>query len=87
MLKQAKLTLDESEQLVELLDMDGFKVLVNKVLPALLEGRRQRLFSQELTTVESFTKLALLRAEIDGAKRLAVDVADLKKALKSAGQY
>lgn len=87
MLKQAKLTLDESEQLAELIDMDGFKVLVNKVLPALLDSRRQRLFSQELTTVESFTQLAMLRAEIDGAKRLAADVADLKKALKSAGQY
>ena len=76
------LKIEEREAIAEMLDSEGFRVLVKKILPALIEFKRERLFSQTLTEPNSFTQLALTRAEVDGAKRLATDMVELKKFLK-----
>lgn len=83
MLKAAKLSIEEKEALLDAIDTEGFKVLVSKIVPALLERRRTRVLTHALTNQESFTSLALARAELDGAKALHADLVELKKHLKS----
>ena len=79
-----RMSADEAEQLEELINSDGFAVLLKKVLPALIEVRRERVFTQDLTEAEAFTKLAILKAEADGGKKLATEIAELKKILKQS---
>jgi hypothetical protein len=80
-----KLSMDDREQLNELLDQEGWKVLVEQVLPQLIEAKRERVFTQPLTKSDDFTNLALLVTEIEGARKLAADVRELKKFLKTVG--
>jgi hypothetical protein len=80
-----KLSMDDREQLNELLDQEGWKVLVEQVLPQLIEAKRERVFTQPLTKSDDFTNLALLVTEIEGARTLAADVRELKKFLKTVG--
>jgi hypothetical protein len=77
--------MDDREQLNELLDQEGWKVLVEQVLPQLIEAKRERVFTQPLTKSDDFTNLALLVTEIEGARKLAADVRELKKFLKTVG--
>jgi hypothetical protein len=84
MLKAAKLSIEEKEALFDAIDTEGFRVLVNKIIPALLERKRTRVLTQTLIDQDSFTSLALARAELDGARALQADLAELKKHLKSA---
>lgn len=65
----------------ELVDMEAFVVLVNKVLPVLIEARVDRVLTQNITTQTDLLTLGIARAELDGAKRLAMDVAKLKEQL------
>ena len=80
-----KLSVDEAEQLEEVMSLDGFKVLVEHIIPALIEAKQARLLSHPLTKTEDFTELAMLRKEVDGAWKLAADLKELKKHLKTAG--
>lgn len=80
-----KLSIDEREQLDELLDQEGWKVLVEQVLPQLVEAKRAGVFTQTLTKTEDFTRLALLVTELEGMRKLMSDIQELKKFLKTAG--
>ena len=88
MLNQGKnlrigLNLDEQEALMDLLDMPGYKILVNKVLPYFHKQQQDKLHTLPILCVDDFTKLAIKRAEIDGVKEFLNLMQELKKAYKS----
>lgn len=76
---KGKLTDDEADLLSELISSDGFTVLANKVLPALLEARVARVLTQSIADQSDLLKLAIERAEYDGAKKFAKDIGELKQ--------
>ena len=79
----SSLTLDEQDAILEIFDMPGYKVLVSKLLPALLRNKQTRILHHPILKSDDFTALALLRAEFDGAKNLIKDISELKKAYKA----
>lgn len=81
MVQLNKFSEEERDLLRELVDTEAFAVLVNKLLPVLIEVRADRVLTQNITTQADLLTLALNRAELDGAKRLAMDVAKLKEQL------
>lgn len=81
MVQLSKLSEEERDLLRELVDTEAFAVLVNKMLPVLIEARAERVLTQTITTQADLLALAVTRAEFDGAKRLAMDVAKLKEQL------
>jgi hypothetical protein len=79
-----KLNQEEAEQLEEVADLVGFKVFVKKVLPKLIEARVERLLSQNIDDSFDITKLALLKSELEGARKLASDIEVVYNGLKKA---
>lgn len=79
---KGKLTEDEADVLGELVNSEGFVVLVEKLLPMLLEARAERVLTQTLAEQQDLLKLALSRAELDGARKLSTDIGKLKELSK-----
>jgi hypothetical protein len=77
-----KLSLEEKEALAELLDCDGYKILVNKVSHLLLSKLENRIMTINLTDSTSNHTLILARASYDGAKRIIEDFKNVKQLLK-----
>jgi hypothetical protein len=78
-----KLGEEEAEALEDFLDSDSYKVLVDKVLPALIDQCNSRILNIQVTDQQALLRLAILKAEYDGAKRLAADIKALKKASRT----
>lgn len=76
---KGKLTDEEADFLSELISSEGFAVLVNKVLPVLIEARANRVLTQSIAEQHDLLKLAIERAEYDGAKKFAKDIGELKQ--------
>lgn len=79
---KGKLTEEEADVLGELVNSEGFVVLVEKLLPMLLEARAERVLTQTLAEQQDLLKLALSRAELDGARKLSTDIGKLKELSK-----
>ncbi len=77
-----RLTETEKEAFLELLTSEGYSTLVTKILPTLLEDRATRVITQNVDSQESLLILAMKRAEYEGSKKLAAEIADLKNLVK-----
>lgn len=75
--------LEDQDLLIDALTSEGFKVLVSKIVPQLIEHKRTGLLSHKLTDHKSFTQLALMRAELDGMNAILKELRELKQMLKS----
>lgn len=75
---KGKLSDEEAEALSDLMDTEGFAVLVTKILPMLNEARVERVITQTVAEQSDLLKLGLARAELDGARKLAKEIASLK---------
>ena len=75
---------EQAELLAELVDSEGFVILTTKVLPVLLEARVARVLTQTVESQTDLFPLALERAKLDGAKKLAKDIAELPRRKASA---
>jgi len=72
-----RLTEDEKDVFTELVKSEGFILLLDKILPALIAARGDRVLTQSVNEQSDLLKLALVKAEFDGCKKLAADVANL----------
>ena len=76
---QLKLDLDSKDELAELVDSGGYKVLIEVVLPALLEQKAADLLHLPIDNLPSDHKLTIELAKYQGMKELAGKIATLKK--------
>jgi len=81
---KGKLTDEQAEALADFVDTEAFVVLTQIVLPQLIEARAERVLTQTVAEQQDLLKLALTRSELDGAKRLAMDIGKLKEHAKKA---
>ena len=72
----AQLNLDDSEQLLETITSDGFKVLLHKVIPYLNQRRAASLLQMPLTDLQELLKQ---RAIYDGSEMLSNELLSLKE--------
>lgn len=74
-----KLTEQQHIALLELVDSDGFKAIVQVVLPQIQQQYVDRLLSVDLN---KSTELVIERARLDGATKIMSDIKNLKALLK-----
>lgn len=81
-----KLSLEEREELAELLEGEGWQMLLTRILPQLLEVRTNKVLNSPVNSQEELLQLALTKAHADGAKSIIKDLLELKAAQTSAAQ-
>jgi hypothetical protein len=81
-----KLTSEEREHLLEMVSSDGYRILVQIIIPALQERRKARVFTQEVTGYDSLILLSRLAAQVEGAKELSSDISNLKALFLSSAE-
>lgn len=77
-----KLSIEEREALFEMSDSDGYKILVNRVIPQLLEANASKVLGASLDNSEIAHNLLVDTAKLQGAKELAGKLGTLKQYLK-----
>jgi len=74
-----KLTEEEKDQMLEMLESDAFKLLCEKILPAFVERKKIRAFSLSITSEADLIALAISKSKAEGAQDLALEIESLKK--------
>ncbi len=74
-----KLTEQQHLSLLELVDSDGYKALVQVVLPQIQQQYLDRLLSVD---IGKSNELVIERARLDGANKIMSDIKNLKALLK-----
>lgn len=73
----ARLTDDEAEALEALVNSDGYKVLINDVMPGFINEARERIDSHRVMDQSDMLQLAILKAEQDGMRKLMNECKEL----------
>lgn len=81
-----KLSEEQKELFLELMSSESFELLVTKIVPVLIEDRAHRVLTQQVDSDSDLLKLAIKRAEYEGAKRLLADLEGLKLTAKKASK-
>lgn len=77
-----ELDMDERDALFELADSEGYKILIDKVLPALISQQAKNVLHLPLDKSESVHNLSIELARYQGARELSLKVSTLKDYLK-----
>lgn len=77
-----ELDMDERDALFELADSEGYKILVDKVLPTLISQQAKNVLHLPLDKSESVHNLSIELARYQGARELSLKVSTLKEFLK-----
>lgn len=81
--------IDKLEKLEEMLESDGFKVFVSEPLDKLLEDAAKALLAMPVQQEDDAFKLALVRAEYEGARKIVNKIRQLarRKQLSADSQH
>lgn len=77
-----ELDMDERDALFELADSEGYKILVDKVLPTLISQQAKNVLHLPLDKSGSVHNLSIELARYQGARELSLKVSTLKEFLK-----